>query len=87
MQRSKLDTKTDERALLTAMHSSQHAGDESVNAITLLDLRNKRTDTTFVVCRAAKVSEDQFLKRVDLILQIHQVADGLVADIGGCDAR
>jgi hypothetical protein len=61
------------------MHSTQHASDEFVDAITLLDQGNQRSNAAFVVCAAAEVRENKLLEGIDLILQSHQVGNGLVS--------
>jgi hypothetical protein len=61
------------------MHGSQHTCDESIYAIAFFNLWYESTYTTFIVGRAAKVSKDQFLEGIDLILQVHQIVDSLVA--------
>lgn len=66
----------------TGMHGSQHAGDELVDAIALLDQGHQGRDAAFVVEAVADVGKDQFLEGVDLVLQGHEVGDGLVALVG-----
>jgi hypothetical protein len=66
---------------LTGVHGSEHASDELVNAVALLDQRHQRSDSTFVVRAAAEVREDELLEGINLILQGHQVGNGLVAFI------
>ena len=63
------------------MHRSQHAGDESVYTIAFFDLWYESTDTAFIVGGPTKMSKDQFLKGINLILQVHQIVDSLVAVI------
>ena len=63
----------------TSVHGSKHARDEPIDAVAFLNLGDERTDTTLIVGRTAEVGEDQLLKRVDLVLQVHEVADGLVS--------
>lgn len=60
------------------MHCAQHASDELVNSVTLLDKRDKCRDATLVVSHIAEVREDQLLELFNLVLQNHKVADGLV---------
>jgi hypothetical protein len=67
------------------VHSAQHASDELVDAIALLDQGNQRSNAALVVCAAAEVREDQLLEGVDLVLQGHQVGDGLVSLVGVVD--
>lgn len=61
------------------MHGAHHASDELVDTIAFLHEWHKRGDTTFVVGRTVEVSEYEFLERFYLILEIHQVGNGLVA--------
>lgn len=62
------------------MHGTEHARDEAVDAVGLLDERDEGGDAALVVGRAAEVGEDELLERVDLILERHEVRDGLVAE-------
>jgi hypothetical protein len=78
---SRLLVRSEERGRKhTPVHGPQHADDETVNSVTLLDLRNEGRDTTFVVCGSSEVSEDEFLERVDIVLQVHQVHDCFESD-------
>ena len=61
------------------MHSSKHTGDEPVDSVTLLNEWDERRDSTFVVGGSSEVSESELLERVDLILEGHEVGDGLVS--------
>ena len=63
------------------MHGPHHAGDEAVDAIAFLDLRDQGRDAALVVLAGAKVGKDELLEAVDLVLQVHEVRDGLVAFI------
>lgn len=60
------------------MHSSQHARDKLVDAITLLNQRHKRRDAALVVTNVPEVRKDQLLKLLNLVLQSHQVGNRLV---------
>lgn len=60
------------------MHGAQHAGDELVNAVTLLHQWYKGRNPALVVAHISEMRENQFLKLLDLILQSHEVCDGLV---------
>lgn len=60
------------------MHSTQHAGDELVNSITLLYQRHNGRDSAFVIPNISEVGKYEFLKLFNLVLQGHEVADGLV---------
>lgn len=57
----------------TGVHSTQHAGDELVDAITLLNQWRQGRYPALVVVAATKVRKDELLERVNLILQRHQV--------------
>lgn len=61
------------------MHRSQHAGDELVDTKALFHQRHQGRDSAFVVRGSSKVGKDQLLKRLDLILQGHEIGDGFVA--------
>jgi hypothetical protein len=50
------------------MHSSQHAGNKLIYTIALLDQRNERSNSAFVVRAASEVREDELLEGIDLIL-------------------
>ena len=67
------------------MHCTQHAGDEFVDTVALLDQGHKRSDPAFVVSNMSEVGEDQLLELLDLVLQRHEVRDSLVAFIGVVD--
>lgn len=71
---------------LTPVHCPQHARDEPVNAVTLLDLRHERRDPALVVCRAAEMCKDELLERVNLVLQVHQIHDGFEAVVAAGSA-
>jgi hypothetical protein len=58
---------------LTGMHRAQHASDELVYTIALLDQGHQRSNATFVVGAASEVGEDQLLESIDLILQSHEI--------------
>ena len=63
----------------TSVHSTQHARDEAIYAPTLLDKGDESRDTTLIVGRMAEMSKDHLLEGVDLVLQAHEIGDGLVA--------
>ena len=63
----------------TFVHCTQHAGRELIDGIALLDERDEGCDTALVVGRGSKIGENKFLELIHLILQIHELADGLVA--------
>jgi hypothetical protein len=62
----------------TAVHGTQHAGDETVDTPAFLHERHKRGDPALVVGRVFEVCKDQLLERVDLVLQVHEIADSLI---------
>ena len=63
----------------TCMHRPQHARDELVYSIALLNEGNQCGDTAFIVSSASEMRKYQLLEAVNLILQCHQVRDGLIA--------
>lgn len=67
------------------MHGAKHAGDELVDTIALLNQWYQRSDSAFIVRTASEVGKDEFLEGVDLILEGHQVGDGLVTFVGVID--
>jgi len=70
------------------VHSSEHTGDEPVDSVAFLDERDEGRDSTFVVGGSSEVSEGELLEGVDLVLEGHEVGDGLVSEevreIEGC---
>lgn len=64
----------------STVHGAQHASQEFVNTIALLDKRHKTRDAAFVVRRTTEMRKDELLELLDLILQGHQVHDSFVAD-------
>lgn len=67
------------------MHGSEHAGDELVDTVALLNERYKGGDSALIVPHVAEVRENQLLELLDLVLQHHEVADGLVTLVGVVD--
>lgn len=63
----------------TRVHRPEHAGDEFVDAMRLLNQRHQGRDATFVVRTRTEMGKDEFLERVDLILKGHEVGDCLIA--------
>ena len=61
------------------MHCTEHACDELVNSIALLDKWHQSSYSTLVVGATTEVREDQFLEGIDLVLKSHQVRDCFVA--------
>ena len=62
----------------TSVHGSQHAGCKLVDGIGFLNQRNQRSNATLIVGRRSKVGENELLELVNLVLQVHQVANRLV---------
>ncbi len=58
---------------LTSVHGPEHACDELIDAITLMNEWDQCRDSAFVVCTASEMREYQFLKRVYLVLKRHEV--------------
>lgn len=67
------------------MEGAKHACNEFIYAITLMDEGNKSRDSAFVVTNVAKVRKDELLELLNLILQHHEICDGLVAFVGVID--
>ena len=61
------------------MHSPEHAGNKAVDAVAFVDERYQRGDFAFIICAVAEMREDQLLKGVDLVLELHEVRDCFVA--------
>lgn len=64
------------------MHGPHHTGDKSINSIALLNQRDQSRYLTLIVITPSKMSKDQFLETIDLVLQRHQITDRLVTLIG-----
>jgi hypothetical protein len=62
-----------------SVHGAQHAGDKLVDSVTLLDQGHQTRDLAFVVQPASKVSKNELLECLNLVLEIHEVGDGLVS--------
>jgi hypothetical protein len=60
------------------VHCSQHTGDKLINSVTLLDERYQGRYPTLIVVSILEMREDQFLEGVDLILEVHEIHNGLV---------
>lgn len=69
----------------TLVHSTQHAGNELIDTVALLDQRHQGRDATLVVTGTSEVGEDELLELLNLILQDHEIGDGLVAFVGVVD--
>lgn len=67
------------------MHGAEHAGDELVDAVTLLHQRHESRYPALVVLATPEIGKDQLLECLDLVLQVHQVGNGLVTLIGVVD--
>jgi hypothetical protein len=67
------------------VHGPQHAGDELVDAVALLDKRDEGGDAALVVPDVSEVGEDELLELLNLVLQGHEVGDGLVPFVGVVD--
>lgn len=63
----------------TRMHGAKHAGNEFVDSVALGDKGHKGGYSALVITHVAEVGEDQLLELVDLVLEGHEVGDGLVA--------
>ncbi len=61
------------------MHSTQHASDEFIDAITLLDQRHQSRDPALVIANIPEVRENQLLELFNLVLESHKVGNRLVA--------
>lgn len=68
------------------MHCSKHARDELVDTVALLHKRNESRDSAFIVANTSEVREDELLELINLVLQDHQVADGLISLVGVVDS-
>ena len=61
------------------MHCSQHASNELVDSIALLDQGHQCRDTAFIVSAGLEMREDQLLESINLVLQGHEIGNSLVA--------
>lgn len=61
------------------MHCSRHACDEAIDTVRFLDERDQRSDSTLIVTALLEQCENEFLKGIDLILQCHEILDGLIS--------
>ena len=68
------------REILTSMHSPQHAGNELVDTITLLHERDQGRDPAFVIGSREEMREDQLLERINLVLKVREIVDGLITN-------
>lgn len=71
--------------ILTRVEGAKHACNEFIYAIALMDEGHKSRDSAFVVTNVAKVRKDELLELLNLILQYHEICDGLVAFVGVID--
>ena len=72
-------------AIRTCVHRPEHARNEFVDAIALLYQWHQSGNAALVVRATAEVREDELLERVYLVLQGHEVGNGLVALVGVVD--
>jgi len=68
------------------MHGAKHARDEFVNSITFSNEWYERSHSTLVVGASSERRKDQFLKGLDLVLEVHEIGDSLVTLIRVVDA-
>jgi hypothetical protein len=61
------------------VHGAQHAGDELVDSVALLNQGYQTGDLALVVQPASKVSKNELLECLNLVLEVHEVGDGLVS--------
>ena len=61
------------------MHGSQHASNEFIDPITFLYQGNQCRNSTLVVGTIPKMSEDELLEGINLILECHQISDCFVS--------
>lgn len=61
------------------MHCSEHTGDEPIDSITLMNEGHQRGNFALVVGPLAEVREYELLEGIDLILELHEVGNRLVA--------
>lgn len=71
--------------MLTTVKGPKHACNELVDSITLMYKRNQRRDAAFVIADIAKVRKDELLELLNLVLQYHEIVDGLVPFVGVID--
>jgi hypothetical protein len=60
------------------MHCSKHACDEFVYAVGLLYKRDESSNSALVICSIAEMRKHQLLERLDLVLQGHEIRNGLI---------
>lgn len=70
---------SDVNVIRTSMHCSQHARNEFVDAVTFLHQGYQRRDSALVVGTTSKVGEDKLLESINLVLQSHEICDGLIS--------
>ena len=68
------------RKILTSMHSPQHAGNELVDAIALLHEGDQRRNPALIIGSREEMREDQLLERINLVLKVREVVDGLITN-------
>lgn len=67
------------------MHGAKHAGDELVDAVALLHQGHQGRDPALIVLTTPEMGKDEFLESLNLVLEVHQVGNGLVALVGVVD--
>lgn len=67
------------------MQRPQHARQELVDTITLLYQRDQRRNPALIVHARPEMRKDKLLKKIDLVLKVHHLGDGLVPLIGVVD--
>lgn len=69
----------------TCMHRPEHARDELVDAVTLLDQRHQGGDAALVIGTAPEMRENELLESIYLILKSHQIGYSFIP--GECEFR
>jgi len=67
---------------LTFVHGAQHARSKLIDSIAFLHEWHQRRDSALVVGRGSKVCKNELLELIHLILQIHELANRLVSEVG-----
>ncbi len=65
-----------------SVHGAEHRGKELVDTVALLDKGAQEPRCGIVVGGASEVGKDELLKLLNLILEIHEIHDGLVSSSG-----
>lgn len=69
----------------TCEHGAKHACDELVDAVALGDQRYQCSHPALIVRARSEGGEDELLKGLDLILEIHEIRDRLISLVGVVD--